>query len=118
MSVVMEISFYHYYSGKSLMRLQSRDCTFVQKAGFSLQFHCSFTVKVCSVINMKMVIIFDPLYQEIPLLRDQLLRESTVITNSGWHCGFCIEEYRTRTLNEIQFLDFFPVNFLHLMDVP
>ena len=51
MPVVMEISFYHYYSGKSLMRLQSRDCTFVQKAGFSLQFHCSLTVKVCSVLN-------------------------------------------------------------------
>ena len=49
MPVVMEISFYHYYSGKSLMRLQSRDCTFVQKAGFSLQFHCRLTVKVCSV---------------------------------------------------------------------
>ena len=49
MPVVMEISFYHYYSGKSLMRLQSRDCTFVQKAGFSLQFHCHLTVKVCSV---------------------------------------------------------------------
>ena len=49
MPVVMEISFYHYYSVKSLMRLQSRDCTFVQKAGFSLQFHCRLTVKVCSV---------------------------------------------------------------------
>ena len=53
MPVVMEISFYHYYSGKSLMRLQSRDCTFVQKAGFSLQFHCSLTVKVCSVDRLQ-----------------------------------------------------------------
>ena len=49
MPVVMEISFYYHYSGKSLMRLQSRDCTFVQKAGFSLQFHCHLTVKVWSV---------------------------------------------------------------------
>ena len=55
MPVVMEISFYHYYSGKSLMRLQSRDCTFVQKAGFSLQFHCRLTVKVCSVGIFKIV---------------------------------------------------------------
>ena len=53
MPVVMEISFYHYYSGKSLIRLQSRDCTFVQKAGFSLQFHCSLTVKVCSKVKFQ-----------------------------------------------------------------
>ena len=35
-------------------------------------------------MNMKMVIIFDPLYQEIPLLRDPLLRESTVV----WQLSF------------------------------
>jgi hypothetical protein len=30
-------------------------------------------------MNMKIVIIFDPLYLEIPLLRDSLLREATVV---------------------------------------
>ena len=38
---------------------------------------------------MKMVIIFDPLYQEIPLLPDPLLREGTVLIKEfvlvRWH---------------------------------
>ena len=38
-------------------------------------------------MNMKIVITFDPLYREIPLLRDTLLPEATVI--ALWVCLSC-----------------------------
>ena len=31
-------------------KLQSKDCTFAQKAGFSMHFHCRLTVHICSVL--------------------------------------------------------------------
>ena len=42
----------YYYSEIFLNKLQVEDCTFDQKAGFSMHFHCPLNVSICSVFPL------------------------------------------------------------------
>ena len=47
--VIVAVVICNKYSDALVKKLQLKDCTFAQKAGFSMHFHCRLTVKVCSV---------------------------------------------------------------------
>ena len=46
-----------FYSQALVKKLQSRDCTFTQKAGFPMHFHCRLTAKICSVVQVSVTML-------------------------------------------------------------
>ena len=47
--VIVAVVICNKYSDALVKKLQLKDCTFAQKAGFSMHFHCRLTADICSV---------------------------------------------------------------------
>ena len=48
--VIVAVVICNKYSDALVKKLQLKDCTFAQKAGFSMHFHCRLTAYICSVL--------------------------------------------------------------------
>ena len=46
---IITVFVHNWYSEALVKELQSKNCTFTQKAGFPMHFHCRLTANICSV---------------------------------------------------------------------
>ena len=45
---IITVFVHNWYSEALVKELQSKNCTFTQKAGFPMHFHCRLTANICS----------------------------------------------------------------------